>query len=182
MGDILSDGRAVFSPWRCVARLRTACGCCVRSGLALGPVLLVFVFMSEAKVRGDFLRALEELDGTVGRDLPKKLREMVRLRCSHINGCSYSVRLHSDSLGAHGARVDLISALARPVKLMRDDLVTPPEAAALRLAEILTDYPRGLEIEARDEAGKYFNAKQLGSLVEVVAVINAWNRVTRGSE
>ena len=39
---------------------------------------------------------------------------------------------------------------------MRDDLVTPAQAAALRFAEILTDYPRGLEIEARDEAGKYF--------------------------
>lgn len=107
---------------------------------------------------------------------------MVRLRCSHINGCSYSVRLHSDALAELGVRVDLVSALARPVKLMREDLVSPAQAAALRFAEILTDYPRGLEIEARDEAGKFFTPKQLGSLVEVVAVINAWNRITRGSE
>jgi len=138
--------------------------------------------MSHAKVRADFVRSLEELDATVGRELPEKLREMVRLRCSHINGCSYSVRLHSDGLAAGGVRVDLISALARPVKLMRADLVTEAEAAALRFAEILTDYPRGLELEARDEAAKYFTPKQLGSIVEVVAVVNAWNRVTRGSE
>jgi len=138
--------------------------------------------MSQARLRADFLRVLEELDASAGAALPPDLRDMVRLRCSHINGCSYSIRLHSESLSALGVRVDLISALARPVKLMRFDLVSPAQAAALRFAEILTDYPRGLEIEARDEAGKYLTPKQLGALVELVAVVNAWNRVTRGSE
>lgn len=133
-------------------------------------------------MRPDFMRALEDLDASVGEPLPDRLRDMVRLRCSHINGCAFSVRLHSEALAAQGARVDLISALARPVKLMREDLVTEAEAAALRFAEILTDYPRGLEIEAREVAAAYFTPKQLGSLVEVVAVTNAWNRVTRGSE
>jgi len=138
--------------------------------------------MSQARLRADFLRVLEELDASAGAALPPDVRDMVRLRCSHINGCSYSIRLHSESLSALGVRVDLVSALARPVKLMREDLVTPAQAAALRFAEVLTDYPRGLEIEARDEAAKYMTPKQLGALVEVVAVVNAWNRVTRGSE
>jgi AhpD family alkylhydroperoxidase len=138
--------------------------------------------MSQARIPANFLRSLEELDASAGTGLPADVREMVRLRCSYINGCSFSVRLHSDALAELGARVDLVSALARPVKLMREDLVTPAQAAALRFAEILTDYPRGLEIEARDEAGKFFTPKQLGALVEVVAVINAWNRITRGSE
>ena len=138
--------------------------------------------MSQARVRADFLRVLEELDASAGEALPPDLRDMVRLRCSHINGCSYSVRLHSESLSSLGVRVDLVSALARPVKLMRDDLVSPAQAAALRFAEVLTDYPRGLEIEARDEAARYLTPKQLGALVEVVAIVNAWNRVTRGSE
>ena len=138
--------------------------------------------MSQARVRAAFLRSLEELDASAAVGLPPDVREMVRLRSSHINGCSFSVRLYSDALAALGARPDLVSALARPVKLMREDLVTPAQAAALRFAEILTDYPRGLEIEARNEAAKFFSAKQLGALVEVVAVVNAWNRITRGSE
>jgi len=128
------------------------------------------------------MKSLELLDEGVGAVLEPKLREMVRLRCSHINGCSYCIRLHSESLAELGVRVDLISALARPVKLMREDLVTSAEAAALRFAEILTDYPRGLELEARDDAAKYFTSRQLGALVEVVAVVNAINRVSRGSE
>jgi len=146
------------------------------------PALLRFLSMSQARMRPEFMRALEDIDASVGQALPEKLRELVRLRCSHINGCSFSVRLHSEALAAHGVRVDLISALARPVKLMRADLVTGAEAAALRFAEILTDYPRGLELEARDDAAAYFTPKQLGALVEVVAMTNAWNRVTRGSE
>jgi len=133
-------------------------------------------------VRPEFLKAMEEFDATIGEPLKPALREMLRLRCSHINGCSFSVRMHSESLASLGVRVDLISALARPVKLMREDLVTPAEAAALRFAEVLTDPPRGLEIEARSEVAEYFKSRQVGAIVEVVALINAWNRVTRGME
>jgi len=137
---------------------------------------------SEAAVRAEFLKAMEQFDARAGAGIEPRLRDMIRLRCSHINGCAYSVRMHSEALGLLGARVDLISALARPVKLMREDLVSEGEAAALRFAEVLTDYPRGLEIEARDEAGRFYSDAQLGAIVEVTAITNAWNRVTRGTE
>ncbi|WP_430867271.1 carboxymuconolactone decarboxylase family protein [Demequina aurantiaca] len=138
--------------------------------------------MSEATMRPQFMKAMEDLDARIGKGVEPRIREMVRLRCSHINGCAYCIRLHSEQLASLGGSVHLISALARPVKLMREDLVSPAEAAALRFAEVLTDYPRGLEIEARNEAGKHFDADALGSLVEIIAVVNAWNRITRGSE
>jgi len=133
-------------------------------------------------MRPQFLKAMEELDASIGEHVEPRIREMVRLRCSHINGCAYCIRLHSEQLASLRASSHLISALARPVKLMQEDLVSQGEAAALRFAEVLTDYPRGLEIEARNEAGKYFGSAALGSLVEIVAVVNAWNRITRGSE
>lgn len=138
--------------------------------------------MSEAKVRPEFLKALEDFDANVGDALKPELREMIRLRCSHINGCSYCIRMHSEQLAALGARADVIGALARPVTLMRETLVSEGDLAALRFAEILTDSPRGLEREARDAAGAFFTRKQLGAIVETVAIINAWNRVTRGME
>lgn len=125
---------------------------------------------------------MEEFDASVGEPLKPAMREMLRLRCSHINGCSFSVRMHSEGLSSLGVRVDLISALARPVKLMREDLVTEAEAAALRFAEVLTDPPRGLEIEVREEVARFFRPRQIGAIVEVVALCNAWNRVTRGME
>lgn len=119
---------------------------------------------------------------SVGDELKPRLREMLRLRVSHINGCSFCIRMHSEQLASLGTSPELISALARPVMLMREDLVSEGDAAALRFAEILTDPPRGLERRARDEAAEFFTRKQLGAIVETVAVINAWNRVTRGME
>lgn len=138
--------------------------------------------MSEAKVRAEFLKGLEDLDASVGDALKPRLREMIRLRVSHINGCTYCIRMHSEQLAALGALAELIGALARPVTLMREGLVSEGDAAALRFAEVLTDSPRGLEREARDTAGAFFTRKQLGAIVETVAVVNAWNRVTRGME
>ncbi|WP_062287607.1 carboxymuconolactone decarboxylase family protein [Demequina phytophila] len=136
----------------------------------------------EARVGAGFLKALERIDGDVGDALEPRLRDMIRLRVSHLNGCHHSVRLHSESLAQGGTRPDLIAALARPARQIRPGLVTDGEAAALRLAEVLTDAPRALEQEARAHAGEWFNATQLGAIVEVVAVTNAWNRVMRGAE
>lgn len=128
------------------------------------------------------MRALEDLDESVGAALDPQLKAMIRLRTSHINGCSLCVRLYSEDLAALKVRVDLVSALARPVKLMRGDVVTPAQASALRFAEVLTDYPRGIEPEARKDLERHFTALQIGAIVEVVAMTNAINRVSRGTE
>lgn len=125
---------------------------------------------------------MEDLDNQVGATLKPALREMLRLRVSHINGCGVCVRLYSESLAALGARPDVIAAMARPARHMRPELVSEGDVAALRLAEVLTDAPRGLEPEAREQAGLYFNRTQLGAIVETIAVVNAWNRITRGTE
>ncbi len=129
-----------------------------------------------------FLKALERLDGDAGDVLERRLRDLLRLRVSHLNGCRHSIRLHAESLADAGTRPDLISALARPARQIRPGLVSDGEMAALRLAEVLTDAPRALEEEARAHAGEWFNATQLGAIVEVVATTNAWNRVMRGVE
>ncbi|WP_062381265.1 carboxymuconolactone decarboxylase family protein [Demequina pelophila] len=135
-----------------------------------------------AQVAGEVLKELEALDAHAGSVLDPRLRDMIRLRVSHLNGCTHSVRLHSESLAMEGVRPDVIAALARPVLLSRDGLLTHGESAALRLAEVLTDPPRGLEPQARASAGRFFNPVQMGAIVEAVALTNAWNRVLRGTE
>lgn len=138
--------------------------------------------VSEVRLRPEFLKAMEDFDAAAGEAIEPRLRELLRLRCSHMNGCSYSVRMHSEALAGLGTRVDLIAALAKPVKFIREDAVTPAEAAALRFGEILTDPPRGLELEARKQVARFFTQQQIGAMVEIVALANAWNRVTRGTE
>ncbi|SEJ52695.1 carboxymuconolactone decarboxylase family protein [Demequina mangrovi] len=136
----------------------------------------------DARVQASFLKALERLDAEIGDALEPRLRDMIRLRVSHLNGCHGSIRMHSEALAQQGARHDLISALARPARQMREGLVADGDAAALRFAEVLTDAPRGLEAEAREHVGAWFNASQIGAIVEVVAITNAWNRVLRGMD
>ncbi len=138
--------------------------------------------VSVAKVSVEFLKALEDFDSTVGAELKPRLREMIRLRCSYINGSSHNVRLHSEQLTSLGGRPELISALARPVAAMRDGLVSEGDTMALRMAEVLTDPPRGLEPEVREQASPFFTRRQLGAIVETIAIVNAWNRITRGME
>lgn len=133
-------------------------------------------------MRPEFLKALEDFDQAVGGELKPRLRDAIRLRVSHLNGCAFSIRLHSESLTALGVRPEVISALARPVTAMREGLVSEGDAAALRFAEILTDPPRGLETGARDAAAQFFTRVQLGAIVETVALTNAWNRMMRGME
>ena len=36
--------------------------------------------------------------------------------------------------------------------------------------------------EAREAAGDWFNATQIGAIVQTVALTNAWNRVLRGTD
>ncbi|WP_159449222.1 carboxymuconolactone decarboxylase family protein [Demequina sp. NBRC 110055] len=138
--------------------------------------------MSEARIRPEFMKALEDFDAQVGTELKPRLRDMLRLRVSHLNGCAFSIRLHSEALTALGVRPEVISALARPVHAMRDGLVSEGDAAALRLAEVLTDAPRSLEASAREAAAPYFTRVQLGAIIETVALTHAWNRVMRGVE
>jgi len=136
----------------------------------------------DATIGRGFLKALEELDSRAGEVLEPRLRDMIRLRVSHLNGCHHSIRLHSESLARLGIRPDLIGALARPVRQIREGLASDGEVAAIRFAEVLTDAPRAVEAEAREHAGAFFNATQLGAIVETVATTNAWNRVTRGTD
>ncbi|MDN4483149.1 carboxymuconolactone decarboxylase family protein [Demequina lignilytica] len=135
-----------------------------------------------ATLAGDVLKELEALDARAGAQLEPRLRDMLRLRVSYLNGCVNSIRLHSESLTLEGVRPDVIAALARPVRLMRAGLVSDGEEAALRLAEVLTDAPRGLEPEARVAAGHWYNSTQIGAIVQTVALTNAWNRVLRGTD
>ena len=68
---------------------------------------------------------------------------------------------------------------AVPARLPR---IADPVCQGAVAARMLTDPPRGLESEARAEVSRYFEPPQVGAIVEVVALCNAWNRVTRGME
>lgn len=104
-------------------------------------------------------------------DLPVGLVELVRLRCSQINGCSYCVRLHTDKAAAAGE--------VREVSSWRTDpAFTGAERAVLALAEAVTLVHDGHVPDAvLDAAISALGEVRAQQVVWVVTVVNAYNRL-----
>ncbi|QQQ79879.1 carboxymuconolactone decarboxylase family protein [Saccharothrix sp. 6-C] len=104
-------------------------------------------------------------------DLPVGFVELVRLRCSQINGCGYCVRLHGDAAAAAGETRDVASWRTGPV-------FTGPERALLALAEAVTLVHDGHVPDAVLDAAVHAVGEVLTQqVVWVVTVVNAYNRL-----
>ncbi|MEV8020373.1 carboxymuconolactone decarboxylase family protein [Streptomyces sp. NPDC086554] len=109
--------------------------------------------------------------------LPAATRELVLLRVSQINGCGFCIDMHTkeaEAAGETSVRLHLVAA-------WRDATVfTDAERAALALAEEgtrLADAADGVSDEVWANAAKHYDEEQLGALVSVIAIINAFNRL-----
>lgn len=108
--------------------------------------------------------------------LPKEIQELVKLRASQINGCGFCTDMHTKDAAAAGEtaqRLHLVAAWREAT------VFTEPERAALELAEEgtrLADSHHGVSDDVWDRARKHFDDDQLGALVGVIAIINAYNR------
>jgi AhpD family alkylhydroperoxidase len=129
------------------------------------PVMGSFVKHMVAMVR-----ALDE------STLPRATRELVMLRASQVNGCSFCVDMHTKDAahaGETSARLNLVAAWREAT------VFTEPERAALELAEEgtrIADGAGGVSDEVWMNAAKHYDEDQLAALVCTIAVINAFNR------
>jgi AhpD family alkylhydroperoxidase len=109
--------------------------------------------------------------------LPAATQELVKLRASQINGCGYCTDMHTkDALhaGESQHRLNLVAAWREAT------VFTEAERAALELAEQgtrIADAAGGVTDEAWANAAKHYDEEQLGALVAVIAIINAYNRL-----
>src|SRR5919202_1572443 len=99
------------------------------------PVRLDF----ESKAAG-FYRALSHLDHAATKELDAvdfdpKLRELVRIRASQINGCAYCIDMHTKDARAIGESEQRIYALTAWCDM---PFFTERERAALRFCEAVT--------------------------------------------
>ena len=95
-----------------------------------------------------------------------KLRALIEIRVSQINGCAYCLDLHTTEarqLGQTQQRLDCLAAWR----------AAPAWAEAItRVAE--TRVPD----EVYAEVKKHFSDKELVDLTAVIAMINEWNRLS----
>jgi AhpD family alkylhydroperoxidase len=116
--------------------------------------------------------ATAQLDG-VGFD--PRLRELVRIRASQLNGCAYCIDMHTKDARAVGETEQRIYALNA---WRETPFFSERERAALALCEEMTNLPTSnVPDEVYEEAARHFEPKELAELIFTITVVNAWNRI-----
>jgi len=120
--------------------------------------------------------AMLRLEGAI--ELEPKLRELVTVRASQINGCAYCVDLHAADLRKKGDTERRLYAL--PV-WREAPFFTPRERAALAWTEALTLLPQTHAPDADFAAVReQFSERELVDLTLAIGTINTWNRLSVG--
>jgi AhpD family alkylhydroperoxidase len=135
--------------------------------------------MAYFQVAPDAVKALAAtrtyLDST---NIEPRLRALVELRSSQINGCSYCVDMHSREARKAGETQQRLDCL--PV-WHETSFFNDRERAALAWAEAVTLVSEtGIPDEVYEQARQQFSEQDLVDLTLAIAVINAWNRMAIG--
>ena len=122
-------------------------------------------------------QAIDALDASV--DLEPQLRELIRIRASQINGCTYCIDYHAADARAAGESERRLWALTN---WRKTPFFSERERAALALTEALVDLPaRGVPDDVYEAAARQFDDAELGNLIGAIIAINAWNQVGVGT-
>jgi len=123
------------------------------------------------------LAAFSKATGAIAADagLDDRLRELVQIHTSQLNGCAYCVRVHVDRAAAAGISVDDIAQLT----VWRESGVfSERERAGLELAEAYVYiHDGGVADDVYDQVGGVLSEQEYVALSWVLVSINAFNRV-----
>lgn len=124
--------------------------------------------------------ALRSFSSTVGRlaaeaGIDARLREIVQIHASQLNGCAYCVRMHVDAAVKAGLDADVIAQIAT---WRESGVFDERERAALELTESFTFiHEDGIPDEVNDQAGGILSEAEYVALSWVLVAINSFNRV-----
>jgi AhpD family alkylhydroperoxidase len=109
------------------------------------------------------------------------LRAIVEARASQINGCAFCLAMHLDEARVAGVDHMKLDALAAWRDVTAFD---QRERAALALTEAVTRLADGGRVDdpTWSAAREHFDDVSLAHLVEVIAIINAFNRLNVATE
>jgi AhpD family alkylhydroperoxidase len=118
-------------------------------------------------------KAMFRLESSITLD--RKLRELVKVRASQINGCVRCIDMHwrdARAAGESEERLYLLDAWRE------SPLYDERERAALALCDAMTTIVDGhVPDDVWQEAASVFFADELAQLVFAIAAINTWNRL-----
>jgi len=127
-----------------------------------------------------FSRALAHLDNAATKqldavDFDPRLRELVRIRASQLNGCAYCIDMHTKDARAAGETEQRIYALPA---WRETPFFTTRERAALAFTESVTLMAQThVPAAAYAEVAAVYTPDEVAALVGLITVINAWNTI-----
>jgi AhpD family alkylhydroperoxidase len=131
-------------------------------------------------VTAGFARAMAHLDQAATKELDQaeidpKLRELIRIRASQLNGCAYCIDMHTKDARAIGETEQRIYALPAWAET---PFFTARERAALAFTEAITLVAdTHVPDEAYQAVAAEFSPQEVGALVSLIVTINAWNAI-----
>jgi AhpD family alkylhydroperoxidase len=112
-------------------------------------------------------------------DLDPRLRHLVKVRASQINGCAFCIDMHWAQARADGESEERLAQLAA---WHESPFYDDRERAALALADAVTNVAdTHVPDDVWAEAEAHFPPGELAHLVVAIAAINFWNRVSIAS-
>jgi AhpD family alkylhydroperoxidase len=128
-----------------------------------------------------FYKAMSHLDHAATKELDRvefdpRLRELIRVRASQINGCAYCIDMHSKDARAIGETEQRLYALAA---WREAPFYTERERAALAFTETVTLVAEDhVPAEAYEVVAAQFTPDEIAALVGLIVAINAWNQIS----
>src|SRR5882672_5355853 len=117
--------------------------------------------------------ASDKMIGTFGID--PKLKELIKVRASQLNGCGYCINTHTKDalkLGETPQRLFAVSAW------WETPFFTEEEGVVLKLAEQVTHISMGgVTDEVYNAALNLLGEKKLAEAIFTIVTINSWNRI-----
>ncbi len=122
------------------------------------------------------VRALTAFAVAAAPSLDKRLRELINLRVSQINGCAFCLDMHAAALIGLGADPRHLNVLAGWREA--HDFFSAAERAALAWAEAVNALPhRHPSDQEFDDLRAHFDDAQIAEMTFAVGAIRAWNMV-----
>ncbi len=127
-----------------------------------------------SKAEPQAIKAMLAIDNYLSATpLDKHQRELIKIRASQINGCSYCINLHTKDARKYGEteqRLYLLSAWRET------DLFTEEERCVLAMTEEITLISQhGLCDATYETAIRLFGENYTAQLIMAIISINAWN-------
>jgi AhpD family alkylhydroperoxidase len=108
-------------------------------------------------------------------ELDARLKELIKVRVSQINGCGYCINLHTKdalNLGESAQRLFALSAW------WETPFFTEEESAVLKLAEQITHISiAGVSDDVYTTALNILGERKLAQVIFAIITINSWNRI-----